>query len=85
MQRTKFHTGLVSDGTGQPFAGASILLYKFVDSSLIKGSVSTKEGTFHFDNLSSGRYYILASFSGFKDAYSGDINGNGHDNTRFLY
>ena len=72
--------GSVSDGIGQPFAGASILLYKSADSLLVKGSVTNKEGTFHFDNLSSGRYYILASFSGFKDAYSGDFNVNGHDN-----
>ena len=72
--------GSVSDGTGQPLAGTSMLLYKSADSSLVKGSVTTKEGTFHFDNLSSDRYYILASFSGFKDAYSGDFNVNGYDN-----
>ena len=72
--------GSVSDGTGQPLAGTSMLLYKSTDSTLVKGSVTTKEGTFHFDNLSSDRYYILASFSGFKDAYSGDFNVNGYDN-----
>ena len=63
--------GSVSDGTGQPLAGTSMLLYKSTDSTLVKGSVTTKEGTFHFDNLSSDRYYILASFTGFKDAITG--------------
>ncbi|MBC7535230.1 MAG: carboxypeptidase regulatory-like domain-containing protein [Ferruginibacter sp.] len=72
--------GSVSDGTGRPLPGTSVLLYKSADSSLIKGSVTTKEGTFHFGNLSSGRYYILSSFSGFKDSYSGDFNVNEHDN-----
>ena len=72
--------GSVSDGTGQPLAGTSVLLYKSADSSLVKGSVTTQEGTFHFKNLSSDRYYILSSFSDFKDAYSGDFNVNGHDN-----
>ena len=74
--------GSVFDGTAQPLAGTSVLLYKSSDSSLVKGSVTTKEGTFHFGNLSSDRYYILSSFSGFKDAYSGDFNVNGHDNIR---
>ena len=74
--------GSVSDGTGQPLAGTSVLLYKSADSSLVKGSVTTQEGTFHFENLSSDRYYILSSFSGFKDAYSGVFNVNGHDNIR---
>ena len=72
--------GSVSDGTGQPLAGTSVLLYKSADSSLVKGSVTTQEGIFHFENLSSDRYYILSSFSGFKDAYSGVFNVNGHDN-----
>lgn len=75
-----FIRGSVLDGTGQPLAGTSVLLYKCADSSLIKGSVTTKEGAFHFGNLSSGRYYIVSSFSGFKDAYSGDFNVNEHDN-----
>ena len=65
--------GSVSEGTGQPFVGTSILLYKSADLSIVKGSVTAKEGTFYFDNLSSDRYYIVSSFSGFKDDYSGDL------------
>ena len=72
--------GLIVDATGQPLAGTSVLLYRSVDTTLVKGSLTTKEGTFHFGDLPSGRYHILSSFSGFKDAYSGDFNVNGHDN-----
>ncbi len=72
--------GLVSDGTGKPLAGTSVLLYKSADSSLVKGSITTKEGTFHFGNLSSGRYYILSSLSGFKDVYIGNFNVKEKDN-----
>jgi hypothetical protein len=62
--------GMVTDNAGQPMAGASVSLHKAADSSLVKGSLTAKNGTYIFENIPPGNYHIISSFTGFKEAYS---------------
>ncbi len=62
--------GIIVDGDGKPLEGASVLLLNFKDSSLVKGSVTTKQGSYVFERIPANNYLIASSFTGFKDAYS---------------
>ncbi|SHM70341.1 Outer membrane receptor proteins, mostly Fe transport [Chitinophaga jiangningensis] len=55
----------VSDKAGKPLPFASILLRKTQDSSLVKGELSTENGTCNFSNIPEGEYFIQASQMGF--------------------
>lgn len=62
--------GKVVDSIGRPLHGASVLLRKSKDSSLMKGSITAQNGTYVFDKIPAGSYFILSSYAGFNDAYS---------------
>ena len=62
--------GSVLDTDGAPVAGATVLLQKTGDSSLVKGSVSDKSGTFLFQGIGSGTYHVSASSSAFRIVHS---------------
>ncbi len=63
-------SGMVVDINGLPLSNANVLLLKYKDSSLVKGSVTSKNGIYNFDNLASENYLIACSYTGFKAAYS---------------
>lgn len=63
-------SGSVSDGSGQPLSGASVLLLQAKDSTLVKGSVTTKTGHYLFEQIPGGNYLLAASYVGYKDVYS---------------
>src|SRR4051812_37902925 len=62
--------GTVVDSNGHPLDNASVLLLHSKDSSLVKGCVTGKNGTYAFDKIAAASYLISTTFSGYKDAYS---------------
>lgn len=79
--QVKVH-GLVTDSAGKPVFNANVLLLKAADSALVRGSLTDAAGTFLFQNISTGRYLMAATFTGFAQAYSNPFDIN--DNTRDL-
>ncbi len=65
--------GLVTDANGQLLANANILLLSSRDSSLIKGSVSAKDGQYSFADISIGNYLVTSTFVGYKQIYSSPL------------
>lgn len=63
-------TGLVSDNTNEGIPYVNVLLIKSKDSTLIKGTISSDNGTFKIESVKNGNYIIMSSFVGFKTAYS---------------
>lgn len=61
--------GLVMDSKMQPVFGANVLLVKSVDTSLVKGASTAKDGLFAFDNIKAGNYLVLATAVGFANVY----------------
>lgn len=43
----------------------NIIIFQAIDSSLVKGNISDENGTYSFDNIEDGRYFITASMVGF--------------------
>lgn len=69
IAQTKIY-GRVVNITGSPVPGASVLLLKAIDSSLVKGMISNATGIYGFENATAGNYKIAASFTGYKVQYS---------------
>lgn len=64
-------TGMIKDGGNQKIIdAASISLLKSTDSSLVKTSVTDKEGNFSFENLKDGKYLVMATSVGHAKVYS---------------
>ncbi len=61
-------SGKVLDENNQPVAYANIILYQYTQSGITvaNGMSSNEDGFFKFDELSSGKYKISASFIGYK-------------------
>lgn len=71
--------GTVIDGGDQKVIdAATISLFKAADSTLIKISLADKAGNFLFENIPTGKYYLLATSTGHQQAYSSSliIDGN---------
>jgi hypothetical protein len=62
--------GTVINAFGQPVPDASILLLQSKDSSLVKGSLTAKNGQYNFIDIPAGSYMISSSFTGYKSLYS---------------
>jgi hypothetical protein len=67
-------TGTVKDGEGNVLKDANVLLLKFTDSSLVKGSLTNASGIFTLLNVPTGRYIIAASGTGYRQGYSGAVS-----------
>lgn len=59
---------------GQALEYATIGIYKKRDSSLVAGGITNADGTFRLEIPSFGRYYLTASFIGFKELVLDTIN-----------
>ncbi len=70
-------TGVIKDGGNQKIIdAASISLLKSKDSSLVKVSVTDKDGNFSFENVKEGTYLVLATSVGHTKVYSTPITIN---------
>ncbi len=58
--------GKVVSNDDKSLANANILLLNTKDSSLVKGQLTNGEGLYTFENIPSGKYFILYSYTGYK-------------------
>jgi len=63
-------SGTVLDETNQPLSFAGIMLLNPADSLLVKGDVSSDNGTFRFEGVPAGDYLIGISMIGYTDFFS---------------
>jgi len=63
-------SGVVNDDQGNTLAGASVALKKPADSSVVKLAVTTAAGTYQFENIEPGTYFLYTSFVGYNAANS---------------
>lgn len=67
-------TGMIKDGGNQKVIdAATISLLKTRDSSLVKTSLTNKDGSFSFENLNEGKYLVMATSIGHSKVYSTPI------------
>lgn len=66
--------GIVRDSKDSIIVGASVLIMKSIDSTLVKGGVTSQSGLFVFDNILPGGYFIQIQMVGFKRAYLSEFD-----------
>lgn len=73
--QSKVH-GQIVDINGKPIPQANVLLLQSKDSALVKGMVTAASGSYSFNNIPAGKYFITSTFVGFKQVYTPafDIN-----------
>lgn len=60
--------GKITDtSTDNPIPFANVILLNSPDSTYYKGTVTDLEGTYHFDNVTIGRYILVVSYMGYED------------------
>jgi hypothetical protein len=59
-------SGSIIDENRNPLSYAEVVLRKYVDSTMIDGSISNEEGIFSMDDINPGKYILSAHFLGFK-------------------
>lgn len=64
-------TGSINGNDGKPLEAATVLLVKQKDSSIVKTSISDKQGQFVFNKISGGKYFISVSAQGYKNSKTG--------------
>jgi len=74
--------GSITDASDKPLSNANVLLLNAKDSSLVKGTITTKSGEFSFSNITSGSYVVGATFVGFKQIYSTVIDLSNTNETK---
>ena len=62
--------GIIVDKSLKTVANANVLLLNFSDSTLVKGMISSADGSFVFDKVSKGQYIVSTTFTGFEKTYS---------------
>lgn len=62
--------GTIADSGGNAIKDASVLLLKYSDSSLVKGTLSNNAGKYTFENIPKGAYLVSASFTGKQQVFS---------------
>ena len=74
--------GKVLDTEGAPVAGATVVLQKDVDSSMVKGSVTDKAGAYSFEGIATGSYRIAVTAATYRSVYSPVFSvGSGENKT----
>jgi hypothetical protein len=73
-------TGKITDGGDQKIIdAATVSLFKYPDSSLVKVNLADKDGNFEFSNIFPGTYFVLASSTGHLSSYSPLIKIKGNE------
>lgn len=60
-------SGRVLDNNNLPIEYASLELFSTTDSTLVTGGISNKKGKYQLKKIKTGKYYLRATFIGFKD------------------
>ncbi|HPK09013.1 MAG TPA: TonB-dependent receptor [Saprospiraceae bacterium] len=66
--------GELLDNTNQPIIYATLSLFSSADSSLVKVEASNENGNFSYKNIQKGQYWIEATYIGFDDLITSEIN-----------
>jgi len=66
-------SGRVEDASKTGVAAATVSLLKSTDSSLVKVTMSDKEGRYAFEGIAAGSFLVKVSAIGFAEAFSGII------------
>jgi ferric enterobactin receptor len=62
-------TGSIADKQSQqPLAYCSVALFKSADSTLVTGLLTSEKGTFKFENIAPGIYYLQTQYIGYSKA-----------------
>lgn len=67
-------SGIVQDNSKKAMVGASASLLKATDSTVIKTSLTDKDGKYMFNSVAFGKYMVAVTVSGYKKSVSGEIN-----------
>ncbi len=59
-------SGSVNDETNKPLSSVSVSLLKLKDSSLVKISVTNKDGKYKFESIAVGNYFVSATLVGYQ-------------------
>ncbi len=62
-------TGVLTDSSEQPLAGASVMLLQAEDSVLVRFGLTQEKGQFRIPGLKPGNYLLQASFLGYQSLY----------------
>lgn len=65
--------GKVSDTQGEAVAFANAVLYQLPDSSFVAAQSTDDAGTFSFQDIKDGQYYLLIAMLSYEDYYSGPL------------
>lgn len=66
--------GTIYEKTNVPASFATVALLSAKDSAIVKGSISEENGSFSFDNVITGSYFVTITTMGFKKYFSENIN-----------
>lgn len=75
-QGTAKITGKIADHELKPLAFANVVLYKSMDSLMVKGEISDDQGKFVIDYLNDGAYFLEISYVGLPTLTTGEIQLN---------
>lgn len=70
-------SGVILESGGNPMEFVNVMLRSSVDSALVKGSITDTSGTYIFDDVDAGNYFIEASMVGFGNGKSLIFNFDG--------
>jgi hypothetical protein len=74
--------GILSDSTGAPVPFCAVALVKAADSTIIKGTLTSEDGKFTFQNYSSGTYRIKVKQPGYLETYSPSFRADSNSSYR---
>jgi len=67
-------SGNIKSPDGKPFPGATVLLLKKSDSSLVKTAITDKTGHYEFEFLPAGSYSVSTTAAGYKKKFSAALS-----------
>lgn len=74
-------SGKITDPANVPLTAVTVSLLKSKDSSLVKATVTGKEGYYEFESISPGSYLLLLSSAGMEKRFSEVLQVNESGNT----
>lgn len=60
---------VLEQGSNNPLEYVNVVLYSMRDSSLVAGTITTKDGSFEITSTRPGRFYLTADFIGYEKQY----------------
>lgn len=73
--------GYIVGSKSEPLVGASVILLRKSDSSVVKGTVSTRSGEFNLHGISNGMYLLKVNYIGYKNSIKAIVINNASEKT----